>query len=166
MNESEYQSLIEISWRRPLTVDEQARLDSWLATRLEAQADAEDELALSQMLGQLPNAPVASNFTAQVMQAVAREQAAMDRQPTFMETVKRWFRVPAPKLAWALGLVALGWFGVHQHQANVREDMAKGMAVMANVASLSDPSALQDFEAIRRLGTSEDDELFAVLTAK
>ncbi len=166
MNESEYQSLIEASWRRPLTIDEQARLDSWLATRPGAQADAEAELALSQLLGQLPNAPVASNFTAQVMHAVAREQAAMNRQPTFMETVKRWLRVPAPKLAWVLGLVALGWFGVYQHQANVREDMAKGLTVMANVASLSDPSALEDFEAISRLNTSDDDELFAVLTAK
>lgn len=166
MNESEYQSLIEASWRRPLTVEEQARLDSWLAVRPESQADAEAELALSQALGQLPNAPVASNFTAQVMHAVAREQAAAKRQPGFLETVKRWLRVPAPKLAWALGLVALGWFGVYQHQANVREDMAKGLTVMANVASLSDPSALEDFEAISRLNTSEDDELFAVLTAK
>lgn len=166
MNESEYQSLLEQSWRRPLTVEEQARLDSWLAMRPETQADAEAELALSQLIGQLPNAPVASNFTAQVMQAVAREQAAQARKPSLSETIKRWLKVPAPRLAWALGLVALGWFGIHQHQANVREDMAKGMAVMANVASLSDPSALQDFEAIRRLGTSEDDELFAVLTAK
>jgi anti-sigma factor RsiW len=166
MNESEYQSLIEASWRRPLTIDEQARLDSWLATRPGAQADAEAELALSLLLGQLPNAPIASNFTAQVMHAVAREQAAMNRQPTFMETVKRWLRVPAPKLAWALGLIALGWFGVYQHQANVREDMAKGLTVMANVASLSDPSALEDFDAISRLNTSDDDELFAVLTAK
>lgn len=166
MNESEYQSLIEASWRRPLTMDEQARLDSWLATRPEAQADAEAELALSQWLDQLPNAPVASNFTAQVMHAVAREQVAAKRQPRFIETVKRWWRVPTPKLAWALGLVALGWFGVYQHQANVREDMATGLTVMANVASLSDPSALEDFEAISRLNTSDDDELFAVLTAK
>lgn len=166
MNETEYESLIEQSWRRPLTVEEQARLDVWLAARPEAQADAEAEQALTQLLGQLPNAPVASNFTSQVMQAVAREQAAQARQPSFVDTIKRWLKVPAPRLAWALGLVALGWFGVHQHQANVREDMARGMAVMANVASLSDPSALQDFEAIRRLGTSEDDELFAVLTAK
>lgn len=166
MNESEYQSLIEKSWRRPLTIEEQARLDASLAARPEAQLDAEAELALTQLLGQLPNAPVASNFTSQVMQAVAREQAVQSRPPSFAETLTRWLKVPAPRLAWALGLVALGWFGVYQHQANVREDMAKGMAVMANVASLSDPSALQDFEAIRRLGTSEDDELFAVLTAK
>ncbi|MBK7997610.1 MAG: hypothetical protein IPK15_02450 [Verrucomicrobia bacterium] len=166
MNESEYQSLIEASWRRPLTLEEQARLDSWLASRPEIQADAEADLALSQLLVQLPNAPMASNFTAQVMHLVAREQAAVRRQPSFMDTVKRWLRVPAPKLAWALGVIALGWFGVYQHQANVREDMAKGLTVMANVASLSDPSALEDFEAISRLNTSDDDELFAVLTAK
>ena len=121
---------------------------------------------MNDLLTRLPNAPLASNFTSQVMRAVERDLAAEARQMSLFDRVKRWFRNPAPRLAWALGLVAVGWFGIHQHQANMRSDMAKGLSVMANVASLSNPSMLEDFEAIRRLNTSEDEDLYAVLTTK
>ena len=166
MNESEYQSLIEQSWRRPLTRDEQARLDAWLVANPRQQADWELEVTVSSLLARLPNAPMASNFTSQVMLMVERDLAAQTRSTGVLASVKRWFRNPAPRLAWALGLVAVGWFGVHQHQMNARSEMARGLSVMANVASLSNPSVLEDFEAIRRLNTSEDEELFAVLTSK
>lgn len=166
MNESEYQALIEQGWRRPLTADEQVRLDAWLTAHPQQQADWELEVTVSDLLTQLPNAPMASNFTSQVMLAVERELAAQARQTGLVGKVKQWLRNPAPRLAWALGLVALGWFGIHQHQMNMRSDMAKGLSVMANVASLSNPSMLEDFEAIRRLNTSEDEELFAVLTTQ
>ncbi len=166
MNESEYNALTELSWRRPLTADEQARLDAWLTTHPQQQADWELEVTVNDLLTRLPNAPLASNFTSQVMRAVERDLSAEARQMSLFDRVKRWFRNPAPRLAWALGLVAVGWFGIHQHQANMRSDMAKGLSVMANVASLSNPSMLEDFEAIRRLNTSEDEELYAVLTTK
>lgn len=165
MNESEYQSLLEQSWRRPLTVSEQARLDEWLAAHPEAQPAAEVELALSHLLGQLPDVPVASNFTTLVMQSIDREQAAASPQAVFLASLRGWWRAPAPRLAWVAALVLLGWFGFHQHQTNIRQDVAKGISVMANVASLTDPASLQDFEAISRLNVSEDDELFAVLTS-
>lgn len=166
MNEFEYNALIEQSWRRPLTADEQTRLDAWLTTHPQQQADWELEVTVNDLLTQLPNAPLASNFTSQVMRAVERDLAAQARQMSLLGRVKRWLRNPAPRLAWALGLVAVGWFGFHQHQSNMRSDMAKGLSVMANVASLSNPSMLEDFEAIRRLNTSEDEELYAVLTTK
>lgn len=166
MNESEYKALIEQSWRRPLTADEETRLDAWLTAHPQQQADWELEVAVNDLLARLPNAPLASNFTSQVLGAVERDLAAQARQMSLLERVKRWFRNPAPRLAWALGLVAVGWFGIHQHQTNMRSDMAKGLSVMANVASLSNPSVLEDFEAIRRLDTSEDEELYAVLTTK
>jgi len=166
MNESEYQSLLETSWRRPLTADELARLESWAAGHPEAQAEWEAEKSLNGLLARLPDAPVASNFTAQVLQAVEREAKAVSRQPSFLEQVKRWFQRPAPRLAWALLLVGVLWFGYDRHQANVRTDVAKGMSVLANVASLSDPAVLEDFEAIQRLSQTApgvDDELYAVL---
>lgn len=167
MNESDYQALMEKSWRRPLTADEQARLDAWLTTHpQQQQADWELEVTVSGLLTQLPNAPMSSSFTAQVMLAVERDLAAQSRQPGLLAKLKRWLHIPASRLAWALGLIALGWFVVHQHQANVRSDTAKGLSVMANVASLSNPSMLEDFESIRRLNTSEDEELFAVLTTQ
>ena len=168
MNESEYNALIEQSWRRPLTADEEVRVDAWLTTHPQQQADWELDVTVNDLLTRLPNAPLASNFTSQVMRAVEHDLAAQARQMNLLDRVKRWLRNPAPRLAWALGLVAVGWLGIHQHQTNMRSDidMAKGLSVMASVASLSNPSMLEDFEAIRRLNTSEDEELYAVLTTK
>lgn len=166
MNESEYQALIEASWRRALTDDEQARLDSWLRTHPATQNEWEAEAALNRLLEQLPEAPVASNFTARVLQAVERESAAAARRESVFDRVKHWFWRPAPRVAWALVVAGLLGFGYHQHQTNVTSQVAKGLSVMANVATLSDPVVLQDFEAIQRLAKSapgDDEELYAVL---
>lgn len=166
MNESEYQALIEASWRRSLTDDEQARLDAWLRMHPEAHNEWEAESALNRLLEQLPEAPVASNFTARVLQAVERGSAAVTRRGSVFGRLKQWLWRPAPRVAWALLIAGLLGFGYHQHQTNVRGEMAKGLAVLANVATLSDPAVLQDFEAIERLGKSApgvDDELYALL---
>ena len=166
MNESEYQALVEASWRRSLTDDEQARLDDWLRTHPEAHNEWDAESALNRLLEQMPEPPVASNFTARVLQAVERETAAAARRESIFERVKRWFWRPAPRVAWALLIAGLLGFGYHQHQTNVRNQVAEGLSVMANVAALSDPAVLQDFEAIQRLGQSapsDDEELYALL---
>src|SRR5436190_847578 len=78
-----YKRLRELSWRRPLTESEQAELRAWLAAHPEAQAGWEVEKQLSAMLQQLSGAPVPSNFTARVLQAVGQETAAAGRQPGF-----------------------------------------------------------------------------------
>jgi anti-sigma factor RsiW len=166
MNESEYQALIEASWRRVLTDAEQARLDAWLRSHPEAHSEWEAESALSRLLEQLPDAPVASNFTVRVLQAVERESATAARRGSVFDSLKQWFWRPAPRVAWALVVAVLLGFGYHQHQTNVRGEMARGLSVLANVATLSDPAVLQDFEAIQRLGKSapgDDEELYALL---
>jgi hypothetical protein len=97
---------------------------------------------------------------------VERESAAEARRESVLDRVKQWFWRPAPRVAWALLIVGLLGFGYHQHQTNVRGEMAKGLSVLANVATLSDPAVLQDFEAIQRLAQSapgDDDELYALL---
>jgi anti-sigma factor RsiW len=166
MNESEYQALIEASWRRSLTDEEQARLDAWLRVHPEAHNEWEAEFALNRLLEQLPEAPVASNFTARVLQAVEREPAAVTRRESVFGRLKQWLWRPAPRVAWALLIAGLLGFGYHQHHTSVRGEMTKGLSVLANVATLSDPAVLQDFEAIRRLGGSapgDDEELYALL---
>ena len=168
MNESEYQALIEAGWRRSLTDDEQSRLDAWLRTHPEAHNEWEAESALNRLLEHLPEAPVASNFTARVLQAVERESAAEARRESksIFDRVRQWFWRPAPRVAWALLVAGLLGFGYHQHQTNVRGEMARGLSVLANVATLSGPAVLQDFEAIDRLGKSapgDDEELYALL---
>jgi len=167
MNESEYQTLKEASWRRPLTDDEQARLDAWLRLHPETHNEWEAESALNRLMEQLPEVPVASNFTARVLQAVQRESVTPARRESLLHRLKQWFWRPAPRVAWALLVAGLLGFGYHQHQTNVRRgEMAKGLSVLAHVATLSDPTVLQDFEAIQRLAQSapgDDDELYALL---
>src|SRR5262249_44101529 len=109
MNETEYQTLLEIGWRRPLTFDEQARLEAWLAAHPEAQAQWEAEAALNRCLSQLSDVPVASNFTARVLEALDRPSPQRRRSP-FLEGLKSLFWRPVPQLAWALVLAGLvGW---------------------------------------------------------
>lgn len=166
MNKSEYQALIEAGWRRSLTDDEQARLDAWLRAHPEGHNEWESESTLNRLLQQLPDVPVSSNFTARVLRAVERESAAVVQRESLFDRVKQWFSRPAPRVAWALLIAGLLGFGYHQHQTNVRGEMAKGLSVLANVAALSDPAVLQDFEAIQRLSQSapsDDEELYALL---
>jgi anti-sigma factor RsiW len=164
MNESEYQALVEAGWRRPLTPEEQRRIEAWLAAHPGARAAWEEETALNQCLGQLGEVPLSSNFTAQVLEAAKREARMASRAPSLWEHVRGWFRSPLPRVAWALLLIGAMWFGYHQHQSAVRNEMARGLSAMASVATLSDPVVFEDFEAIRRLSASEDEELFALLT--
>jgi anti-sigma factor RsiW len=166
MNDSEYQALIEESWHRPLTADEASRLDAWLAANPAVRTDWETDAALTRELQRLPNAPMASNFTAQVMVSVERELREAARRPSPLERFSRWLRRPASRLAWAVLLIAAGLFGYQQHRANVREEMAKGLSLLASMATLSDPAVFEDFEAIRSLGQAaptDDEELYAVL---
>lgn len=167
MTESQYEKLVEASWRRPLTVEEQVQLDAWLATRPKEQADWEAEAALNQVIRHLPDAPVASNFTAQLMRQLESGDGVETRRGSLFAQLKDRFLRPGPRIAWALALVVAAWFGYNQHQADVRADMTTGLSVLANVTSLSDPAVLQDFDAIQRLSQSapgEDEELFVVLT--
>src|SRR5207244_6508374 len=76
MNDPVYDPLSEVSWRRKLTTSEELQLRAWLAAHPEAQADWEDEARLNEMLGLLPDAPVASNFTNRVLQAVEQAEVA------------------------------------------------------------------------------------------
>ena len=79
-NDPIYNRLRELSWRRELTAAEEAELRAWLAAHPEAQADWEAEAGLNEALRQLPDAPVPSNFTARVLQAVEREAALRERR--------------------------------------------------------------------------------------
>jgi hypothetical protein len=70
MNDSEYNELRAVSWRRPLTPPEEGLLQAYLAGQPEAQAAWEEDLALTRHLQELPDAPVPSNFTSLVFQAI------------------------------------------------------------------------------------------------
>ena len=167
MNDAEYRELVETSWRRPLNEEEQARLEGWLAANPQTQADWEDEVILNQALARLPEPPVSSNFTALVMQAVERDEAAALPPRTFMDRLREIFRQRAPRVAWVLALALAVWFGVRQQQRASHHELATGLATLVNVAAVPDPKALQDMEAIQQLSyraAPEDEEILKVLS--
>ena len=164
MNDDQpHQRLRETAWRRKLTDAEQAELRTWLATHPEARDDWENEAALNELLARLPEAPVASNFTARVLQAVEREAAAGARKRE-----GRWprvWRVFVPRFATALVFVGAGLFVYHRHVQAERLELIRSVAAVADVRALPSPQLLQDFEAIRRLRPvpPADQELLALM---
>jgi anti-sigma factor RsiW len=164
MNEAEYRELMEAGWRRRLTPAEQAQLHAWLAEHPEQRAATEDEAGLSHLLERLPDAPVASNFTALVLQAARREAAQPAPRPFLGELWARLFPRPAAGAAWLALMCCLGWLAVQQTQSNRLHQRATELVTVSGAAALSDPSLLEDFDAIRRLPQPEDEELFAVLS--
>ncbi|HXI53599.1 MAG TPA: hypothetical protein VNH84_18930 [Candidatus Saccharimonadales bacterium] len=166
MNEADFKILMETSWRRPLSEQERGQLEAWLAAHPEARAEWESEQALNRGLRALPDAPVASNFTALVLQAVEREGRVAVREP-WGRRLQHWLARPLIRLSWAV-LVLLGLCAAYyQHLSTTQQNVSKGLAVVANVTSLTDEALLSDFDAIHRLGESsrsQDDELYAALS--
>ena len=158
-----YQRLRESAWRRKLTDAEQSELHAWLAAHPAARADWESEAALSELLARLPDSPVPSNFTARVLQAVARDAAAKDR-----ERAPRWvwtWRVLVPRTAVTVFLVGAGLFAYQRHALAQRVELAQSVATVADVRSLPSPQFLQDFDAICRLPPMPpaDNDLIALM---
>ncbi len=162
MNDDQtHQRLRETAWRRKLTDAEQAELRTWLATHPAARDEWENEAALNELLARLPEAPVASNFTARVLQAVEREAAASERAARW----PRVWRILVPRFATALVLVGAGLFAYHRHVQAERLELIRSVAAVADVRALPSPQFLQDFEAIRRLRPvpPADQELLALM---
>lgn len=159
MNESEHNPLSEKSWRK-LTPAEVAELQTWLAKHPEAQADWETELHLTEALNRLPDAPVPSNFTARVLQAVERESAAGSQRRT---PFGKWsLRSLLPRTAAAAVVLGAGLLAYHEHTVTERRTQLAQSVKM--VPSLP-PEILQNFDTIRKMGspTGPDRELIALM---
>lgn len=155
MNEAEFQKLKEASWRRKLTAEEQAALDNHLEERF----SWEEEAALNQLIGKLPDAPVSTNFTARVLQAVERESATVPRARE--RGLVHWFRMNwLPRIAIPAFLIFGGIISVQQYK---RTQIANDVAVVSSAATVP-PQWLEDFDAISRLSQPPvDHELLAAL---
>jgi len=106
---------------------------------------------------------VASNFTAQVMQAVGRETAAQGRAEVWF--ARGWLRNWIPRMATVSVVAGVVLLGYHQHQARAREAMARQVAQIARAVSAS-PELLANYDHIRRLGDTPpkaDTDLLALL---
>lgn len=165
MNDSDYQELLEASWRRKLTPAEETRLQAWLAVHSDKQSEWEAEAGLNQLIAQLPDAPVASNFTARVVQQLDRETAAAPRPSRVAEWCRRMFLRPASGLAWAAVLIAAGWLGYHQLGNSSRRERAQDLVVLLKSVG-PEPTLFVDFDAIHKLPQADDEELYAVLSVQ
>ena len=172
MNEADFNRFLEIAMRRPLTADEEARLSGRLAHDPSAKAAWEEEMALNQVLHRLPDAPLATNFTARVLQTVERDRR---RRPARAPGILRRLGLRGPfqrfvAACLTLALIALGYW---QYQSLAREKIAVSLAKIANhlgevsaVTDLPPAETWRDFDAINRLPQTQpqaDEGLLAVL---
>lgn len=169
MNDATEQTLLEASWRRPLTPAEQARLRAWLAQHPEAAPGWREETALSGLLEKLPDAPLASNFTSQVMRAVAAEQARQARRSPLAAWWEGWQRSLSPKVAWAAVALLVGLAAVQEYHYVSRARFARDLAKLPAAAVWPAPEVLQDFDSIQQFSqmpvsaTVSDQELLTAL---
>jgi negative regulator of sigma E activity len=164
MNEALLKELQEASWRRPLAPEEQARLSDCLAANPEAQAAWEQDAALTEHLRALSPAPLSSNFTARVLQAVeleleSQERAAQARPWRWRGLWRGW----VPRFAVASLLLVLGMGGFYQQQAFSRAHTARNVALVTGLIAVAGPERLQDYEVIHAVPPDTDDDLLAAL---
>jgi len=163
MNDLVYDHLRELSWRRKLTTSEELQLRAWLAAHPEAQANWEDEARLNEMMGSLPDAPVASNFTNQVLQAVKLEEAADLRRRQRPRRV--WWRRLAAKVAIVAIVVTAGLLCYqHFHAGHLRSKVAAGLVAVSTAQQVPAPDVIEDFDLIRIMPQLYvDEDLLALL---
>jgi anti-sigma-K factor RskA len=116
---------------------------------------------LRELLSRLPDAPVASNFTARVMQAVEREESRRPRKWSF---IFNWHAF-LPRAAVATVAVLFAGLTLQHHEVTAhRAALAKDVALVAGTA-MPGVDALKNFDAIRRMSqpARADDELLALL---
>jgi anti-sigma factor RsiW len=156
--------LREIHWQRKLTSSEAAELQAWLAAHPEARAEWDMEVKLNHALGRLPDVPLASNFTARVLQAVERDAAvAVRRQrgPWPWSWRLHWL----PRIALAAVVLGAGFVSYREFESLKFSRYGQSVAAVSNVSSLPGPDVLRDFDAIRALNRTPaaDEDLLAAL---
>ena len=159
MNQSEFDNLLQTAIERDLTDGELARLQRWLAANPADQAEWE---ALDHLLATLPDTPVATNFSARVLDEVRRAETA---HPALGQAW--WQRLLAPQFrpvqiaAAATLAMVIGGVGYQSHLNQSRAEMA---AAVASIAEFP-PGFLADFEAIGAVAQADaiDEELWAAL---
>ena len=122
-----------------------------------------DELQneLREKLSRLPDAPVASNFTARVMQQIDLEESRRSRKWNF---IFNWHAF-LPRIAVTTAVVLFAGLTVHRHELNVhRAVLAKNVALVVEAQPLPSVDALKNFDVIQRMSQPRaDEELLALM---
>ena len=124
----------------------------------------EERQELNKWLSRLPDVPVASNFTARVLQAAEIEGL---REGAKGASGWRWiWRSSVPRIAVVTASVVLAGLVFHQQELQShRTALAKNVALFAATRPLPSVEALKNFDAIQRMSRSQsaDEELIALL---
>ncbi len=155
----------ELFWRRERTDAEQARLHAWLMAHPDSQTEAETEDQLNSLLNTLPKAPVSSNFTARVLDAVERETRVQSPSPVAAWSVDWLWRSLVPRVAVVAAVTAIGFYAWHRYEVVQRTEIAQSLMAVSEIESLPPAAFLEDFETIRRMGRQPavDEELLALM---
>ncbi len=146
MKSQELDQLIETARRRVLSAEELRQLDALLEAAPTVWPERNDELALTRMLAALPDAPVASNFSTRVMQAIDRIEAPA--APAIRRAgwgPRHWFG----RLAWATVAVAVTGGSWLQYESWQRTETARSLQVITEVAAVPSVDILKDFDVIQ-----------------
>ena len=168
MNESDFNEWLEASRAGRLSAADEAQLHTALRDHPEMMARWLDESRLNKVLDQLPDVPVASNFTVGVL-------AQVDGQPRFRMApfwtacrVLLYQLITVRRLAAGTALVILLTIAWHQYTVYRRQQSSHDLVWLSFAASsVPEPSVFRDFDAIRRLRLvppPTDDALYDVLT--
>lgn len=150
--------LRELVWRRKLTSTEREELRS----SLEDRTDLELESDLTEALARLPDVAVPSNFTAQILQVLEREEMQAARNAG--RHVWNW-RMLIPRAATAAVVFIIVGLTFEHHELSVRRtNLAESVAQVATAQPMPSIDALRNFNAIQRMSQPRaDEELLALL---
>lgn len=150
---NEPSDLRESLWRRKPSATER--------NELRAQPDLELEARLTDALGKLADAPVASNFTSRLLAEMDREEARTVRSRP------RWnWNFLQPRLALAVAVVLFAGLGLRHYEIEShRTTLVRNVAQVAVSHPLPSVDALENLDAIQRMSqsTHADGELLADL---
>src|SRR5438046_18689 len=130
MNDAAFNQLLDTALRRKLTAEEAAQVQACLARDPLAKAVWEEEMALTQLLERLPDAPLASNFTARGRLAVGRDAPPPRHAPGRVRCFG--LRRPVRQCAAAFLAVLLSLLSYWQYQSVRRERMALALHKLAS----------------------------------
>lgn len=151
MKSDELNDLMDKARRRVLHPDDRKRVEQLLEADPAAWPDWKEDMALTQLLDGIPDAPVATNFTSRVMQAVALEDSRTKPRGiplTLYWLTHSWFARLGIVTSVAIAAV-LGW---QQNQKWERAALAESMVTISEVAAVPSVEILKDFEVIQSLG--------------
>ena len=160
MNDTMFEELLALRLKRPLTPDERACLESWLAAHPADRLRWAEETTLTDVLHRLPVPPVPSNFMARVWQDIEAEERYASRRETGWRI---WLRWPSLAQQFALAAVLLVAAVLFQgRRPRSPAQMARSIEQVATLTRLPSIALLKDFEVINRLNQSAADvELLA-----